>query len=98
MVLRWIAWVGLGLALSASPAWASGVLVRQHGAKCDGIADDSIAIKAAITAAGAYCYSDSSHQMHNQSYIELPNGSARKTNSGLQFNAACGWLVSTGGT
>ncbi len=98
MVLRWITWVGVGFALFASPAWASGVLVRQHGARCDGITDDSIAIKAAITAAGAYCYSDSSHQMHNQSYIELPNGSTCKINSGLQFNAACVGLVSNGAT
>lgn len=98
MVLRWITLVGLGLALFASPALASGVLVRQHGARCNGVADDSIAIMAAITAAGASCYSDSSHQMHNQSYIELPTGATCKINSGLQFNAACVGLVSNGAT
>jgi hypothetical protein len=98
MVLRWIACVGLGLALSASPALGSGILVRQHGARCDGIADDTIAIKASIIAAGVQCYSDSSHQMHNQSYIELPAGTTCKISSSLQFNAACVGFVSNGAT
>jgi hypothetical protein len=98
MILRWFTCVGMGFALFATPALASGVLVRQHGARCDGITDDSIAIQATINLAGARCVSDGSHQMRNQSYIELPAGATCKINSGLQFNAACVGLVSNGAT
>lgn len=98
MVLRWITCVGIGVALSGTPALASGILVTGHGAKCDGITDDSGAIQAAISVAGAQCSSDGSHQMHNQSYIELPSGSTCKIDGGLQFDAACVGLVSNGAT
>src|SRR5260370_29578525 len=96
MILRWITCVGIGFALLATPALAAGVLVTADGAKCDGITDDSRAIQAAISAAGAQCSSDGSHQMRNQSYIELPSGSTCKIYSGLQFDAACVGLVSNG--
>lgn len=98
MILRWIACVGTCLALSTSPALASGLLVTKHGARCDGVTDDTAAIQSAISAAGALCYSDSLHQMHNQTYIELPSGSTCKIDRSLQFNAACVGLVSNGAT
>jgi hypothetical protein len=98
MALKWIAWVWIGVALFATPALASGVSVTGYGAKCDGMTDDSGAIQAAITAAGANCSSDGLHQMHSQSYIELPTGSTCKIDSGLQFDAACEGIVSNGAT
>ena len=97
-MLRWITCVGVCLGLLTSPAFASGVLVTKHGARCDGISNDTEAIQATINAAAAQCYSDSSHQMHNQSYIELPSGSTCKIYSALQFNAACVGFVSNGAT
>jgi hypothetical protein len=97
-MLRWITYAGMCLALFSSPVFASGVSVTTHGARCDGITNDSTAIQATINLAGALCYTDSSHQMHNQSYIELPAGSTCKIDSGLQFNAACVGLVSNGAT
>ena len=98
MMLRLLTCVGISLVLSANPVLASCVSVTAQGARCDGITDDSGAIQAAIGVAGARCSSDGSHQMRNQSYIELPSGSTCKINSGLQFDAACVGLVSNGAT
>jgi hypothetical protein len=98
MILRLLTYVDVCLVLFATPVLASGILVTAQGAKCDGITDDSGAIQEAISLAGARCTSDGSHQMHNQSYIELPSGSTCKINSGLVFDAACVGLVSNGAT
>jgi hypothetical protein len=98
MILQLFTCVAMGFVLFATPVLASGVLVTGRGARCDGITDDSRAIQAAISAAGAQCDSDGAHQMWNQSYIELPSGSTCKINSGLQFDAACVGLVSNGAT
>jgi hypothetical protein len=97
-MLRWITCVGIVFVLFTGQAFASGFLVTSYGAKCDGMTDDSGAIQSTINAAEARCSSDSAHQMHSQSYIELPSGSTCKIDSGLQFDGACVGFVSNGGT
>jgi hypothetical protein len=98
MILRLLTCVKIGLVLSTRPVLAAGILVTAQGAKCDGITDDSGAIQAAIGVAGHDVAAIVHIKMHNQSYIELPNGSSCKIDNGLQFDGACVGLVSNGAT
>jgi hypothetical protein len=94
----------LGFSLIASlvvlygTAFGAGFSVTNYGAQCNGFADDTAGINAAIKAASAKCVSDQSHQMWNQSYIELPTGSTCVINGGLVLDAACVGIVSNGAT
>jgi len=90
--------VSFVLAAFAANVSAAGFSVTNYGAKCDGATDDTAAINATIEAAEAACESDSEHQMHNQSYIELPTASSCIITSGLTINAACVGLESNGAT
>jgi hypothetical protein len=98
MACKLIAAATIAFGLLTGAALASGVSVTSQGAKCDGVTDDSAALQAAINVADASCWSDATHQMRNQSYIELPTGSTCKINSGLTFDSACVGLVSNGAT
>jgi hypothetical protein len=88
----------VSLIILSGNAFAAGFLVTNYGAQCNGFADDTAGINAALQAASARCVSDGSHQMWNQSYIELPTGSTCVINGGLVLNAACAGIVSNGAT
>jgi hypothetical protein len=95
--LRFVVIFGLTLGL---PSQANAVepqfSVTNYGAKCDDIAEDSVAIESAFRAAGSKCHLLADQGVVNQAFVSLPAAHTCKVSVPLSINGSCVGIESNG--